>query len=156
MCSWPAYQLWPCVAVGRGDTIVRVGNQGILTQDNGDVMGYARESTEVHSSTLSCLLSPPLSCNTASLTLNTHCVLLTLVLLVPLPQPLSPYSCRRLVAQPPGGVTTLYTLLRQWLKNTFIQLCQEINIYFLLLTKTALFVSLEYWVIQRSKVSLAC
>lgn len=57
---------------------MRVGNQGILTRDNGSVMGHALESAADHSSMLPRLLLPPLYCRAASLTPNTHCVSLTL------------------------------------------------------------------------------
>lgn len=99
MCCCPANQLWPCVAVGRGDASMReecrLGKQGSLTQDNGSVMGYTLESLEDHSSVLSCLLLPPLSCRTASLTPDKHCLFLTLV---SPPQPLFLSSCPSLTA----------------------------------------------------------
>lgn len=143
MSSHPTNQLWPCVAVGWGDASVREGsrveNRGILTQGNGAAMGYALQSAEDHSSTPSCLLLPPPSFCTVSLIPNTHCVFLTSA---PWYQPLQPpslsscpstaadvfhFSARsgtswgshRLVNRP---------ALRLWLKNTFVLLCQEMNI----------------------------
>lgn len=80
MSSCPTNQLWPCVAVGWGDTSMREGcrveNQGILTQGNGTVMGYALQSAEDHSSIPSCLLLLPPSFCAVSLIPNTYCVFL--------------------------------------------------------------------------------
>lgn len=172
MCSWPANQLWPYVAVGRGDGSVkegcRVENQGILTQGNGSVMGYALESAEDHSSTLSCLLLPPLSCSTASLTPNTHCVFSHFSALVPPPQPLSLSSCPSLTAPvfhfstrsgTSWGSRHLVNRLRLclWLKNTFVLLWRGRNVSLRcwLLSGVASLVSLEYWFIRRSEVNAA-
>lgn len=95
----PANHLWPCVAVCWGDASAREGckvqKQGILTQNNGSVMGYALESVEDHSLMLSCFPLPPLSCRTASLTPDTHRLFLTSV---SPPQPLFLSSCPSVTA----------------------------------------------------------
>lgn len=168
MCCCPTNQLWPCVAVGWGDARLgegyRVGNQGILTQGNGNVMGCALESAGDHSSTPPCLLFPPPSCCTASLTPNTHCVFPTFTRL----PPPSLSSCPSLTAfvfhfstcrVTSGGSRHLVNrfALHLWLKNTFVQLCQGRNVSLCcwLLSGPASHVSLEYWFIHRSEVIAA-
>lgn len=150
MCSCPANQFWPCVAVSRGDASVRVGNQGILTQDNSSVMGYALESAEDHSSTLSCLLLPPLSCRTASVTPNTHCVFLTLAA-----SRFHALACSGSSRWSRHLVNRL--TLRLWLKNTFVQLCQGRNVSLCcwLFSGPASLLCPWNWFIQKSEVSLA-
>ena len=147
----------------------RVRNQSILTQGNGSVMGYALESAEDHSPTLSCLLLPPLSCGTASLTPNTHCAFLTLGLYCRLPilrlslrcssltDSVLHFSTRRGTSWGSRHPVKKRLVLHLWLKNTFVQFSRWRNVSLCcrLLSGPASLVSLEYWFIRRSEVIAA-